>query len=87
MSNATKPARKRRFSNFLAHRNSTALGSLKFLRENKGSLNVQKIETGAFRAIFTSKATGRKAFAYGRTFNGAFQNMIRLYNLKYSSHA
>lgn len=86
MSNATKnTARKRSFSKFLAKRQKQSAGSLAFVKENKGSVSFTKMPTGSYRAVFSSKTTGRNAFAYGITFGGAYQNMIRLFNLKYSA--
>ncbi|WP_312750592.1 hypothetical protein [Epilithonimonas hominis] len=93
MRNTTKNAKNRRESKFLgARRNSfltkrTAKLGFSFLKLNKGSISVSKIADGSFnsyKCVFTSKITGRKAFAYGSTFGGAYQNMIRLFNLKYA---
>lgn len=85
MSNSTKhTARKRRFSNFFAKKQNESSGSLAFIRENQGSVSFNRMPAGSYRAVFNSKTTGRKAFAYGQTFQGAYQNMIRLFNLKYS---
>lgn len=84
MSNSTKNQRNRRFSKFLSTRKN-ALQSLQFVKDHQGSLSMSRLDTGSYRAVFSSKITGRKAFAYGVTFHGAYQNMIRLYNLKYAA--
>ena len=82
MLNQTKTARKRRFSRFLA-KPQPATG-FSFLKENQGSLTCHKMENGNYMAVFSSKVTQRKAHSYGKTFGGAYQNMIRLFNIKYS---
>ena len=90
MQNSTTNAKNRSQSKFLHQRRKsfftkrTAKLGFQFLKQNKGSLTVHKIETGAYKAIFASKETGRKAFALGMTFGGAYQNMIRLFHLKYA---
>lgn len=84
MSNQTPTARKGRFSTYLAHRNRLAAGNLQFVKDHQGSISASRLNTGAYRVVFSSKATGRKAFAFGQTFHGAYQNMIRLYNIKYA---
>ncbi|MDD1549312.1 hypothetical protein MPN29_02410 [Riemerella anatipestifer] len=55
-----------------------------FIKENKGCLNAERLDTGAYKVTFQSKATNRTAFAYGGSFEQAYYNMIRMFNLKYS---
>ncbi|MCW0492486.1 hypothetical protein [Riemerella anatipestifer] len=55
-----------------------------FIKENKGCLNAERLDTGAYKVSFKSKATNRTAFAYGSSFEQAYYNMIRMFNLKYS---
>ena len=54
-----------------------------FVKDNKGSISARMIETGAFKVSFSSEATGRTAFAYGKSFEKAYQNLIRNFNQKY----
>ncbi|MDD1538622.1 hypothetical protein [Riemerella anatipestifer] len=56
-----------------------------FLKENKGCLNAERLDTGSYKVTFQSKATNRTAFAYGSSFEMAYYNMIRMFNLKYSA--
>lgn len=83
MSNRTNPARKRRFSNFLANRKQTPK-NFKFVKEHLGSVSFSRVGE-AFKCNFESKVTGRTAFAFGRNFRRAYTNMIGLYELKYSA--
>lgn len=90
MQNSTKTPKNRIQSKFLHQRRQSFLTTrteklgFEFLKKNRGSLTSGRMPSGAYRAIFNSKETGRKAFAYGITFNSAYQNMILLFNLKYS---
>lgn len=90
MQNLTKNAKNRRESKFLgARRNSfltkriSKLG-FNFIKVNKGTVTVCKTPLGSYKATFSSKVTGKTAFAYGIDFGTAYQNMIRLFNLKYA---
>ena len=93
MLNKTELSKNRRESKFLGARRKsfltkrTAKLGFSFLRQNKGSVSVSRVKFGVFnsyKCVFTSKTTGRKAFAYGSTFGGAYENMIRLFHLKYA---
>ena len=59
------------------------LNTFQFVKDNKGSITTRMIETGAFKVSFSSDATGRTAFAYGKSFEKAYQNLIRNFNQKY----
>ena len=91
MSNKTNNAKNRRESKFLGQRRisflsrRTAKIGFNFIRHNKGSVTVSKMTIGSYKASFASKATGKTAFAYGQSFQEAYRNMIRLFNLKYAS--
>lgn len=93
MRNVTQHSKNRRESKFLGARRKSSLTKRTsklgfcFLRQNRGSISVSKTADGtlnSYKCVFQSKITGRKAFAYGSTFGGAYQNMIRLFNLKYA---
>ncbi|MDR2205745.1 MAG: hypothetical protein LBE36_06295 [Flavobacteriaceae bacterium] len=56
-----------------------------FLKQNHGSFSVSRTSFGTYYATFSSTKTGRHTFAYGRNFRCACQNLIRLFNLKYST--
>ncbi|AFR36235.1 hypothetical protein [Riemerella anatipestifer] len=93
MLNQTKTAKNRRWSKFLAKRRLEKTTNFikqfpkdfNFLKENKGCLNAERLDTGAYKVTFQSKATNRTAFAYGSSFEMAYYNMIRMFNLKYSA--
>lgn len=91
MLQTTNKSKNRRESRFLGARRKfflvkrNAKIGFVFLKQNKGSLTVHKMATGSYRAIFNSRITGKSAFAYGITFQGAYQNMIRLFHLKYAA--
>ena len=57
--------------------------TFQFVKDNKGSITARMIETGAFKVSFSSDATRRTAFAYGKSFEKAYQNLIRNFNQKY----
>ena len=59
------------------------LNTFQFVKDNKGGITARMIETGAFKVSFSSDATGRTAFAYGKSFEKAYQNLIRNFNQKY----
>ncbi|AZZ59680.1 hypothetical protein OKE80_10720 [Riemerella anatipestifer] len=92
MQHQTKTAKNRRWSKFLAKRRLEKTQffikqfpkNFDFIKENKGCLNAERLETGAYKVTFQSKATNRTAFAYGSSFEQAYYNMIRIFNLKYS---
>lgn len=91
MQNLTNNAKNRRESKFLGQRRISLLTrrnskvGFNFIRLHKGSVTVSKMPIGSYKSSFASKATGRTAFAYGQNFKEAYQNMIRLFNLKYSA--
>jgi hypothetical protein len=93
MSNKTKTSKNRSTSKFLGARRKSFLTKrnsklgFSFLKQNKGRVTMSKIKVSSFnsyKCAFYSEITGRKAFAYGSTFHVAYQNMIRLFNLKYA---
>lgn len=92
MLNQTTTTKNRRYRKFLVNRRKQKVQTFKksypktpflFAKEQGGSLFAQRIETGAYLIKFSSKRTGRSAFAYGGTFEQAYYNMIRMFNLKY----
>ena len=91
MLNTTKLAKNRRVSKFLGQRRKfflnkrTAKLGFNFLRINKGSLEMQATEMGTYKAIFSSKKTGRKAHAFGADFHTAYQNLVKMFYLKYAA--
>lgn len=91
MSNTTKNAKNRSHSKFLGQRRKsfltkrTAKLGFNFLRINKGSLEMQATEMGTYKAIFSSKKTGRKAHAFGADFHTAYQNLVKMFYLKYAA--
>ncbi|SDE69340.1 hypothetical protein [Riemerella columbipharyngis] len=94
MLNITKTTKNRRWKRFLLKRRSEKVQSFiksyprkafTFVKEKQGHLFAQRIETGAYKVEFRSKITGRSAFAYGASFEAAYHNMIRMYNLKHDA--
>lgn len=89
MSNKTKNAKNRRQSMFLGARRRFFLTKrtpkldFNFLRINFGSIIQTRMPWGAYRVTFSSRKTGRTAFAYGADFQTAYQNMIKLFYVKY----
>lgn len=91
MSNRNNLTKNRSHSKFLGQRRKSFLSrrtaklGFNFLRINKGSLQMQATEMGTYKAIFSSKKTGRKAHAFGADFHSAYQNLVRLFYLKYTA--
>ena len=91
MLNITKNAKNRRQSKFLGQRRTFFLTKriskigLKFLKINQGKVTQSKTEAGSLRVTFESKHTGRTAFAYGADFRAAYENMIKLFYIKYAA--
>lgn len=54
-----------------------------FVEQHQGKIFAKKLDTGAYQVRFKAK-DGRSAFAYGGTFEMAYQNMIRMFNQKYT---
>lgn len=90
MRNVTQNPKNRRQSKFLGKRRQFFLTKriskigLQFLKINKGKVTLSKMDIGSCRVAFESKATGRTAFAYGSDFRAAYENMIKLFYLKYA---
>lgn len=90
MRHSTVTAKNRRESRFLGQRRISFLSrrnskqNFNFIKINKGSVSVCCMPWGAYKASFSSKSTGRTAFAYGADFGNAYKNLVRLFNLKYS---
>ncbi len=57
--------------------------NFQFVRENQGAITASKMSIGSYRVKFHSQKTGRSAFAYGQSFSEAYNNMIRLFYIKY----
>lgn len=83
MLNQRSTARKRRFSNFLAHKKNHPT-NFDFVKQHLGSVSFSRVGD-AYKCQFQSKVTGRTAFAFGRNFRRAYTNMIGLYQLKYEA--
>ena len=64
---------------------SNVLKGSEFLKENKGALKISRTESGAYHIAFTSPATGRTSFAYGKNFKQAYGKMVINFTLKYSA--
>ena len=93
MRHTIKNTKNRSRSKFLGQRRKsfftrrTAKIGFQFLKQNKGTVSVSRFTEGSFnsyKCVFSSRTTGRTAFAYGSSFGGAYHNMIRLFNLKYA---
>lgn len=72
-----------RRKSFLTRR--TAKLGFQFLKINQGSVTRCTMPSGAIRLTFESRATGRTALSYGRDFFHAYENLIRLFYLKYAA--
>lgn len=64
---------------------SAAKSNFNFEQAHEGSLSSDLLSPGIFKCIFSSEKTGRSAFAFGPTFEAAYENMIRKFNVKYAS--
>ncbi|MCT3672014.1 hypothetical protein HZP71_02155 [Elizabethkingia anophelis] len=64
---------------------SVAQSKFNFVRTNEGRVSSDLLSPGIFKCIFSSEKTGRSAFAFGPTFEAAYENMIRKFNIKYAS--
>ena len=90
MQHPTKISKNRSRSKFLGQRRKsfftrrTAKLGFKFLKINKGAVTRTTMPSGSVRLTFDSKATGRTALAYGKDFFHAYQNLVRLFYLKYA---
>lgn len=74
---------KRRNRNLLTKRQEKKL-SFEFVKKNAGTVGSEKIAEDIIKCKFSSFLTGRTAFAFGPTFDIAYQNMIEKFKLKYS---
>ena len=81
MLKTTKTARKGRFSNFLATRTPQ---NFDFLRKHSAMMSTRKTEMGTIKCTVIVPTTGQGTFAYGRTFDRAYKNVIKNFNLKYN---
>lgn len=90
MPNVTKISKNRSRSKFLGQRRKSFFTrriskiGFQFLKINQGTVTRTTMPSGAVRIIFESKATGRTALAYGRDFFCAYENLVRLFYLKYA---
>ncbi|ANF51764.1 hypothetical protein A0O34_15170 [Chryseobacterium glaciei] len=90
MLNPVKNTKNRSFSKFLGQRRKSFLPkkeqpqNFDFVKQNQGSISASTISHGIIKCLFSSKATGKTAFAFGPTLGDAYQNMIGKFNLKYS---
>lgn len=90
MQHPTKISKNRSRSTFLGQRRKsfftrrTAKIGFQFLKINKGAVTRTTMPSGSVRLTFDSKATGRTALAYGKDFFHAYQNLVRLFYLKYA---
>ena len=90
MRNTTTITKNRSRSKFLGQRRKsfftrrTAKVGFQFLKINKGAVTRTTMPSGSVRLTFESKATGRTALAYGKDFFHAYQNLVRLFYLKYA---
>lgn len=64
---------------------SVVQGNFNFLKVNPGRISSDQISPSIFKCIFSSDKTGRSAFAFGPTFEAAYENMIIKFNIKYAS--
>ncbi|MDV3668234.1 hypothetical protein CMU39_09375 [Elizabethkingia anophelis] len=64
---------------------SVAQSNFNFVKAHEGSLSSKILSPGIFKCIFSSEKTGRSAFAFGPTFDAAYENMIMKFNIKYAS--
>lgn len=74
---------RRRNSNLLTRRQQKK-SNFDFVKKNHGSIGSEKIGKDIIKCNFSSSLTGRTAFAFGPTFDIAYQNMIDKFNIKYS---
>lgn len=56
-----------------------------FLKINQGKVIRTTMPSGAVRLTFESEVTGRTALAYGRDFFCAYENLVRLFYVKYAT--
>ena len=90
MQHPTKISKNRSRSKFLGQRRKsfftrrTAKIGFQFLKINQGKVTRTTMPSGSVRLTFESKATGRTALAYGKDFFHAYQNLVRLFYLKYA---
>ena len=90
MQHPTKISKNRSRSKFLGQRRKsfftrrTAKLGFQFLKINQGTVTRTTMPSGSVRLTFESKATGRTALAYGKDFFHAYQNLVRLFYLKYA---
>lgn len=90
MRNTTKNSENRNHSKFLVQRRKSFLPkkdqpqNFNFVKQNQGSISASTISKGIIKCLFSSKATGKTAFAFGPTLGDAYQNMIMKFNLKYA---
>ena len=85
----TTNTKNRSNSKFLFNRRKNSLAKRKpqnfsFVKENHGNMIIRKTEFGTYKCVMIVPTNGKGAFAYGRTFTKAYQNMIRNFNLKYT---
>lgn len=91
MSNTKTTTKNRRYGKFLVRRRLGKVQSFTkhfpksftFVEQHQGKIFAKKLDTGAYQVRFKAK-DGRSAFAYGGTFEMAYQNVIRMFNQKYA---
>lgn len=90
MKKLTVISKNRKLSKFLGERRRFFLNKrnskfgFNFVKINHGTLHVEVTELGTYKALFSSKKTGRKAHAFGKDFHAAYQNLIKMFYLKYT---
>lgn len=90
MRNTTLNTKNRIRSKFLGQRRKsfltrrTAKIDFNFLKINQGTVTRCTMPSGAIRLTFESRVTGRTALSYGSDFFLAYENLVRLFYLKYA---